>query len=197
LQVSEDYLTCLLRMMRAIRDHREAGTPGKGDVGPITEKDLDTSLRLTFDHRHLFAFPTWLTRKGGYRFRDKHRGEPWLESSDYALVYRVCERLGLPHLEEPLAKKLLTALARVSLPPKLSAADASALTPDPIRIPWQFLTIGEGLYEAAAFIERLRRDKSGELSCGVPPSRQAARCDHWSGRRQRRRRRRRRRTRMS
>jgi hypothetical protein len=107
--VSEDYLSSVLRMMKAVRDHREFEM-SQGNPGPITERDLDTCLLLISDEG--LDFPTWLNRREFpalrrrrrfYDFADRHSCD---DASACALIDRLGEGLGLPPVEARLASKL-------------------------------------------------------------------------------------------
>jgi hypothetical protein len=118
--VSEDYLSSVLRMMKAVRDHREFEM-SQGNPGPITERDLDTCLLLISDEG--LDFPTWLNPREFPALRRLSRRYDFTDkifSCDgalaCALVNRVGEGLGLPPVQKPLARKLLSALSFVSLP---------------------------------------------------------------------------------
>jgi hypothetical protein len=176
--------------MRAIRDHREAGT-AQANPGPLTEEDLDTldletCLRLTSGH--VFSCPTWLSprefpalKKSPRRGFDIPSEYKWSFSPKdprlaRALVNRVRKRLGLPPVKKSLALQLISALAFVS------AAWLPA-QPLPFRhrrltgrfVPRQFWrdeqknheSLFKGLYVTAKQVKLLHDpDNPGELSRG-------------------------------
>jgi hypothetical protein len=111
-QVSEDLLACLLRMMMAVRDHRGAA------AGPVKHEDLVTCLYLApLPSALRVKHPSWLSPREFPSLKPQSR-EQFLHMDicscfpdpDHALVHRVAERLGLPALDEPLVKALLSVL---------------------------------------------------------------------------------------